>query len=169
MDESRTTPEGAASAGDRKKKVMIAIDESEFSGYALEWALVNLKTNITSSSGLILFTAMAIDYSGVVAGSYGAALPELTVSIQANQKKFATALLERAKAICAKHGIEAITMAEFGNPRDAICDAVEKFDVELLVMGSHGRGAIQRALLGSVSNYCVQNAKCPVLVVKKTV
>lgn len=35
---------------------------------------------------------------------------------------------------------------EFGNPKEAICDAVEKLRVDLLIVGSHGRGALQRCV-----------------------
>lgn len=40
--------------------------------------------------------------------------------------------------------ISAETLTEVGEPREAICEAVKKHDIELLVLGSHGRGAIQR-------------------------
>ena len=59
------------------------------------------------------------------------------------------------------------TCVEKGDPRDVICGAAEKGGADLLVMGSHGYGFLQRALLGSVSNHCVQNCKCPVVVVKR--
>lgn len=88
-------------------------------------------------------------------------------TFQENQKKFALALLDKAKAICTNYGIEPETITEVGDPRDAICEAVQKYKIQLLVLGSHSRGALTRVFLGSVSNYCVHNAKCPVLVVKK--
>ncbi|KAK2979957.1 hypothetical protein RJ640_017972 [Escallonia rubra] len=59
------------------------------------------------------------------------------------------------------------TLTEVGDPKEIVCQTVEKLDIQLLVLGSHGRGALKRAFLGSVSNYCVHNAKCPVLVVRK--
>uniref|UniRef100_A0A6N2MXL6 UspA domain-containing protein n=1 Tax=Salix viminalis TaxID=40686 RepID=A0A6N2MXL6_SALVM len=92
---------------------------------------------------------------------------DLVASIQENKKKVALLLLDKAKDICAKHGVEAETLTEIGDPKEAICEAVERLNVQLLVVGSHNRGPVQRAFLGSVSNYCVHNAKCPVLVVKK--
>ncbi|MFS8021877.1 putative universal stress protein A family [Helianthus anomalus] len=65
--------------------------------------------------------------------------------------------------------ITAETMTEVGDPKELICEGVEKLKVQLLVLGSSSRGFLKRAFLGSVSNHCVQNVKCPVLVVKKTV
>ncbi|ONK63185.1 uncharacterized protein A4U43_C07F12280 [Asparagus officinalis] len=54
-----------------------------------------------------------------------------------------------------------------GDARDVICDMVEKLGADVLVMGSHGHGFIKRALMGSVSSHCAQNAKCPVVIVKR--
>ncbi|CAI9096173.1 OLC1v1032258C1 [Oldenlandia corymbosa var. corymbosa] len=151
-----------------KKKVMVAIDESECSYYALEWALKNLHESLVNSE-VIVFTAQPIaDYSYLYASSMGMAPPELIKTFQEQHQKLAEALLAKAKDICNKHGITAQTVTEVGDPKEIICQAVEKFKVEMLVMGTHGRGALQRAFLGSVSNFCVHNAKCPVLVVRKT-
>ncbi|KAL4352102.1 hypothetical protein GQ457_06G005260 [Hibiscus cannabinus] len=153
--------------GKRKKKVMVAIDESECSHYALRWALDNLGDTI-SASQLFIFNAQPLpSFAYLSASTYGAPPADLITAVQENQKKLALALLEKAKEICANHGVEAETMTEVGDPKDKICEAVEKLNIELLILGSNGRGAIQRALLGSVSNYCVHNAKCPVLVVRK--
>ncbi|MFC3985209.1 universal stress protein [Streptosporangium jomthongense] len=49
-------------------------------------------------------------------------------------------------------------------PAPALIDASATAD--LLVVGSHGRGAFARMLLGSVSLHCVQHAICPVVVVR---
>ncbi|CAA3010054.1 universal stress A [Olea europaea subsp. europaea] len=152
---------------EEKKKVMVAIDESEFSLYALKWTLQKLHDSLLNSE-LVLFTVQPIvDYAFIYASTYGVTSPELLAAFQENQKKTAMALLDKAKDICKDHGISAETITEAGDPKETICEAVEKLKIELLVMGSHSRGALQRAFLGSVSNYCVHNAKCQVLVVKK--
>ena len=50
-------------------------------------------------------------------------------------------------------------------PVEAICEAAEKFGPQFLVIGSHGWGAMKRALFGSVSTGVLHHATCPVLVV----
>ena len=45
-----------------------------------------------------------------------------------------------------KSQVTAQTATEVGDPKDAICEAVEKFKVSMLVLGSHGRGAIKRSV-----------------------
>jgi nucleotide-binding universal stress UspA family protein len=52
-----------------------------------------------------------------------------------------------------------------GAPGPALCDLAASRDVDAVVIGTHGRGGITRALLGSVSDHVVRRAPCPVIVV----
>jgi nucleotide-binding universal stress UspA family protein len=58
------------------------------------------------------------------------------------------------------------TSVERGAPGPVLCERAEALGADVVVVGSRGRGAIRRALLGSVSTYVVHNAPCPVLVVR---
>lgn len=53
-----------------------------------------------------------------------------------------------------------------GAPGPVLCEQAEALHADVVVVGSRGRGAIKRVLLGSVSSYVVHNAPCPVLVVR---
>ncbi|KAL1223318.1 Universal stress protein A-like protein [Cardamine amara subsp. amara] len=149
-----------------KKQVMVAIDESKCSKHALQWTLEYLKDSIADSDIILVTAQPPLDLSCVYASSYGAAPFELINSMQENYKNAALNRLEEGNKICAAIGVTPKKVLEYGNPKEAICDAAEKLGVDLLVVGSHGKGALQRTFLGSVSNYCVNNAKCPVLVVR---
>jgi nucleotide-binding universal stress UspA family protein len=48
---------------------------------------------------------------------------------------------------------------------EKILAQMEKLDADLVIMGSHGHGAIYRTLLGSVSEGVLHDAACPVLIV----
>jgi nucleotide-binding universal stress UspA family protein len=53
-----------------------------------------------------------------------------------------------------------------GDPGDAIVEAATSERADMIVVGSHGRSGLGRALLGSVSDFVVRHAPCPVMVVK---
>ncbi|KAL3501731.1 hypothetical protein ACH5RR_036180 [Cinchona calisaya] len=160
-----------------EKKVMVAIDESETSYYALMWVLQNLKESITKSSHpMILFMAQPpAPNCNIFAASLGAARMFCNVSptlafaaaVQERNRIISKGILEKAKSICTNYGVKSEMISVVGDAREALCDAVQKFNIDLLVLGDHGTAKFKRAFFGSVSNYCVFNAKCPVLVVKK--
>lgn len=54
-----------------------------------------------------------------------------------------------------------------GTPKQTILDEAEAFKADLIVLGSHGRGRVERFLLGSVSLTVVTHAKCSVEIVRR--
>jgi nucleotide-binding universal stress UspA family protein len=55
-----------------------------------------------------------------------------------------------------------------GEPGPALCRLAAEIPAAAIVIGSRGLGAIKRAFLGSVSDYVVRNAPCPVIVVRSS-
>jgi nucleotide-binding universal stress UspA family protein len=60
-----------------------------------------------------------------------------------------------------------LTQAIEGVPKTVIVDEAEKFGADLIVLGSHGYGLVERLLLGSVSQSVALHAKCSVEIVRK--
>lgn len=56
-----------------------------------------------------------------------------------------------------------------GEPSEAIIRLAEAENVDLIVMGTHGRTGLSRFLMGSVAEAVVRGAKCPVLTLKQPV
>lgn len=56
------------------------------------------------------------------------------------------------------------TMVLQGSAGSSICEVAREVGARAIVIGSRGRGAVKRALLGSVSDHVVRNAPCPVIV-----
>lgn len=57
-----------------KMKVMVSIDESEYSHHALEWTLDNLRKTITASQPLVVLTVQPINNLAYIpAASFGSA------------------------------------------------------------------------------------------------
>jgi universal stress protein A len=53
-----------------------------------------------------------------------------------------------------------------GSPVEEIVDYAREKDIDLIVLGTHGRGWLAHALLGSVAEKVVRKAPCPVLTVR---
>ena len=55
---------------------------------------------------------------------------------------------------------------EIGDARDVIDRVAELIEADLIVMGTHGRRAVRRVLMGSIAESVVRSAPCPVLTVR---
>jgi nucleotide-binding universal stress UspA family protein len=74
----------------------------------------------------------------------------------------AQAIVQRAKAA----GADAAFLVWEGDPGEAIVAAADSENADLIVVGSHGRSGVSRFFIGSVSDYVVRHAHCPVMVVR---
>ncbi|MBI4465436.1 MAG: universal stress protein [Acidobacteria bacterium] len=60
---------------------------------------------------------------------------------------------------------EILTMVNKGSPRDRILEIIAQQEIDLLVMGTHGRKGLDRLVHGSLTERIVHETLCPVLVV----
>jgi nucleotide-binding universal stress UspA family protein len=63
-------------------------------------------------------------------------------------------------------GLEVRSVEGHGSPAQTIAEEAEESGADLIVVGTHGRGAVARAVVGSVSTKLVHDAPCDVLVVR---
>lgn len=152
----------------KERKILVAVDESEESTYALSWCVENIITGNSNDTLILLYSIppravySSLDGKGYLFSS------DILATMERYSNEVAQCVMEKAKRACKDlNGVKVETIVEHGDARDVICQAAEKLHVDMLVMGSHGYGVIKRAFLGSVSNHCAQNVKCPVLIVKK--
>jgi len=64
-----------------------------------------------------------------------------------------------------KRGIDVTPMLVQGPTVETILAEADKLDVDMIIMGSHGHGALYSMLVGTVSEGVLHKAKCPVLIV----
>ena len=80
--------------------------------------------------------------------------------------------IDRARLAAQRHaldlaaalGLSGDVRIETGEPGPTICLVAGALPADLIVVGSHGRGALERAVLGSVTAHVIAHAPCPVLV-----
>ncbi|KAI8554637.1 hypothetical protein RHMOL_Rhmol05G0113000 [Rhododendron molle] len=77
---------------------------------------------------------------------------EYMYCVQEQNKVVSMGILEKAKGICTTHGVNAETIAQLGDPKQAICDAVQKHNIDLLVLSDTKLGKIQSAVISDAYN-----------------
>ncbi|KAK9933786.1 hypothetical protein M0R45_020962 [Rubus argutus] len=150
-----------------KPLMLVAVDDSEHSFYALDWTLDHFfAPGVTHPFKLTIVHARASPSSAL--GVPGVGSENFLNVLDSDIKKSASKTIEKAKEMCASKKVENVQVEVMeGDPRNVMCDAVDKHHASLLVLGSHGYGLVKRAVLGSVSDFCAHHARCSVMIVKK--
>ena len=144
-------------------KIVVAIDESQNSNKALEWAMDNVVSATVPTSISIVHVAQ-VPFSFV--STLGLSSDSGRAQAQDTAMKHGQAILDKAllkvtERFKGNKHVEAVKVLLQGETREAICDFLQRHDVMLCVIGSRGMGMIKRALMGSTSEYVVQHATCP--------
>ncbi|EOY11636.1 USP-like protein isoform 3 [Theobroma cacao] len=151
----------------KERKILVAVDEGEESMYALSWCLKNVISQNSKDTLILLYAKPPRAVYSALDGTGYLFSADILATMEKYSNDVAACVIEKAKRMCREQADEVEVRVESGDPRDVICQVAEKINADVLVMGSHGYGLIKRAFLGSVSNHCAQNVKCPVLIVKK--
>lgn len=137
--------------------VLVPIDFSEATDRVVEWA-TRLAECFGSPLWLLHVAAPNPDFVGYEAG------PDVVRDQRAAElREEHRELQTRADALRAR-GIDATALLVQGPTVEKILSEAERLDADLIVVGSHGRGAFFRALLGSVSEGVLRGARCPVTI-----
>ena len=140
------------------KPVMLATDGSPTAEAATETAIELAQLLDTD---LVVATVWNIPYTTV-----GLAPAPISGDLAKLSEEQARKIVVDAAARAEEAGVETRTLLLRGLPVEEICLAADNDEPRFLVIGSHGWGALKRALFGSVSTGVLHHAKCPVLVVR---
>lgn len=113
---------------------------------------------------------MAIEWAGALGASiHGLYVVELALSgsaeVEAALESEGERVVEDMTARGEDAGVDVTTAVESGVPHEVIREQADERDADLIVLGARGRGGIERAFLGSVSERTIRTATKPVLVV----
>jgi nucleotide-binding universal stress UspA family protein len=156
-------------------RLLLAIDGSESANQA-----ITLVKGIGWPSGTaitVLSVVQPVVDAALGAGSLGPSgfgAPGLVITPDAYDRLADAARAEadrivRAAATQLEAGGLAVDLeVREGRPASAIVEMASDLRADIVVLGSHGRGALASALLGSVSTEVVEHAPCPVLVARTT-
>ncbi|XP_038899901.1 universal stress protein Slr1101-like isoform X2 [Benincasa hispida] len=158
----------AAVAVAAKPVMVIGVDDSECAIAALEWTLDQFFSQTVRLHPFKLVVVHVKPSPDVFVGVSGPGRSvETYQALDGDLKRKAARTLKIAREICAAKSVCDVEFeVEEGDARYVLCEAANKHRASVLVVGSRGHGAIKRALLGSVSDYCALRAPCTVMIVK---
>lgn len=103
-----------------------------------------------------------------VTARYATEIPMFTADEQAEIEKSALARVDALLTSEDRQQLNARPIVRSSlSPALAICDYAKVNRIDLIIMGTHGRGAMAHFLLGSVAERVVRTAPCPVLTVRR--
>jgi len=141
--------------------VIVAVDGSELSTSAARAGLDLLggPTDVVLVTVVEPGDAMQITGTGIAGGVMS---PEAFDEIEAAKREAGEAVAAEAATELGLSGAEQLVLR--GDPGRSLCELAEARGARAIVLGTRGRGGLRRAVLGSVSDYVVRNAPCPVVV-----
>jgi nucleotide-binding universal stress UspA family protein len=141
------------------KNIVAAIDLSDVSGRVVEQAAA-LARAFSAQLWLLHVAAPEPDFVG-----YGAGPQTQRDAVAHELRDEHRDLQERAEALAAS-GVDAQALMVQGATVETILAECARLEADVVVLGSHGHGAMRRALMGSVSEGVLHKAACPVLIVR---
>lgn len=141
------------------QNIIVAVDGSDEADNAIKKAI-----SIAKENNARLVIAHVIDTRSF------ATVAAYDQSIAAKSDEFANELLDKYIVQATAAGIENVVKAiEFGSPRAVVPrEIATKYKADLIVCGATGLNAVERFIIGSVSEGITRNAPCDVLIVRSS-
>ncbi len=156
-------------------KILAAIDNSDLSQCVFNDALALAKS---TSAHLVLLNVLSTENEASpqppILSGYELYPNAMSYSIVENYqdlwKSYAERELEMLRSLANQAtaaGVETTFRQSFGSPSRIICEIARDLDVDLIIVGRHGRSGLNELILGSVSNYVLHHAPCSVLTIHR--
>ena len=140
------------------KSIVVAVDGSKEAEYAFRKSIDVTKRNEGSTLNLV----------NVIDTRSFAAIEAYDRSIAERAQQHSEELLNGYKAQAEAEGVENVNLViEYGSPKNIITKELSNLvEADLIICGATGLNAVERFLIGSVSEAIVRSAKCDVLVIR---
>jgi len=135
------------------KRILVGTDGSKYSGIAINKAI-----DFAKAYGGSLVVLSVVD----VPTEFYAEAPKAVEDMIRKAREYTSAVKKQAEA----DGVKAESFVGEAEAWEAIVKLAHDQEVNMVVVGSHGRTGLRRLLMGSVTEKVIGHAPCPVLVVK---
>ncbi|CAN6702722.1 unnamed protein product [Malus baccata var. baccata] len=158
-------------------RIMLGVNESTIKGYphasissrkAFEWTLHKIVRSNTSGFKLQFLHVQVPDEDGFDDMDSVYASPEDFKNLKNRDQARGLHLLEFFVDRCHAIGVACEAWIKRGDAKEVICREVKRVQPDILVVGCRGLGPFQRVFVGTVSEFCVKHAECPVITIKRS-
>lgn len=146
-----------------RKKILVAIDGSPQSDKAAEEA-VRLAAGNQSQFKSQIFALLVLPNAPT--SNYTDFVPTAPMTETKNWDELRERLFYVIEKCALEHDIPLEMVVEFGDPADKIISLAKREEVDVIVIGSSGKGFIKRRIKGSVSHKVATDAACSVFIVR---
>jgi nucleotide-binding universal stress UspA family protein len=138
--------------------ILVGVDGSAQANYAYRSAIEVAKRNNGKIVVVVVVQNNMYDFLG-----YG----NISEDFLNQAKKESQDLLDDLQKIAHKADFTNLeTQVVYGNPKELLGDTLpRKYHVDLIMVGQSGLNAVERFMVGSVSQYVISHAPCVVLIV----
>jgi len=153
------------------KKILYATDLSKNSAYALQYAMDYAEKH--EARIIILHVYEKLRWADMTELEDNLQIAGQMKAVLKNKENTANNIRERLKKFCEKvrkddpsctFNVDKIEVCD-GYPANTILEKADEFDCDLIVMGTHGKGRIAHAFLGSVAEKVLQRSRRPVFII----
>jgi len=138
------------------QRILVAVDSSPVAARAAD-----VGAELARALGAELAFLHAIDPALGIAPKGGASASELIAFAEEEGRRLLAGFRQRAA-----FQPPPLEFVPVGRPAAEVVKAAQEWPASLIVIGSHGRGGVTRAVLGSVADAVLRHAPCPVVVVR---
>ncbi|XP_054821692.1 universal stress protein A-like protein [Prosopis cineraria] len=158
-------------------RILIGVNESTIKGYpnpsissrgAFEWTINKIIRSNTAGFKLLFLHVQVPDEDGFDDMDSIYASPDDFKNMKHRDRLRGLHLLEYFVGRCHQIGVACGAWIRRGDPKEVICHEVTRVRPDFLVVGSRGLGPFQRVFVGTVSEFCVKHAECPVITIKRS-
>jgi len=142
--------------------VVVGVDGSSRAEHAFDWYAKHLHRPDN-----IVLVVHSVEINNVHPYPSLFVRPELIQAEFEKQRIAAMEIEEQFNKKMKDYGMEGDYLTMAGKPGSALSKIAEEYKADVVIVATRGKGKIRRTILGSVSDYVVNHAPCPVIAVRK--
>ncbi|SEO20753.1 Nucleotide-binding universal stress protein, UspA family [Halorientalis persicus] len=166
MTDTHTDDDGASRKnGSAYSRILVPTDGSDLARRALEEACT-----IAGLTDATIHVLYVVDDAAIAELATDASLDEVSLDADVHRlfdrfEAVGEHAIEDIQTTAGERGVDIVTAVRRGIPDEEILAYVNEQDIDLIVMGTHGRRGVQRYLLGSTTERVLRRVTTPVLAV----